>query len=534
MMCFRTLISLIALTSASISAGAGEKLEVAMLGGEKWYGAASGLGRHMPIKAGSRTIDLRTMNFNNQTTPLLVSSKGRLIWNDGPITISMDPTTIEVEAFRGKPVLLSADNDATLRGAYNLAVEKFMPPEGGIPPEEFFSKPIFNTWIELMYDQNQADIMKYARAIIDNGYAPGVLMIDDNWQKDYGDFEFRPDRFPDPKGMVDSLHSMGFKVMLWVSPFISPDYKEARDIHNLGYLVKSADGSNMGILNWWNGFSGAYDLSNPAAYNYLKEKLQGLQREFGVDGFKFDGGDPERYLQENISVSDGRSFDTEQTRLWAQLAEEFPYNELRACWQMGNRPLVQRLGDKPYSWEGVAQLVPAMINAALIGHPYACPDMIGGGDYGTFLNVDEKSLDADLIVRSCQIHSMMPMMQFSVAPWRILSPEYQEICRKYAELHVEMGPYIIEQARKTALTGVPIVRHMAYEFPDEGFDDVMDQYMLGDRYLVAPITSRNNTRTVKLPKGKWRDDTGKTHKGGRTIILADVAIDRLPRFERIK
>lgn len=385
-----------------------------------------------------------------------------------------------------------------------------------------------------MYDQNQADILKYARAIVDNGFPTGVLMIDDNWQKDYGDWEFRPDRFPSPKEMVDTLHSLGFKVMLWVCPFISPDSKEARDLHQKGYLVKAPGSDEMAVLNWWNGYSACYDLSNPEAYAHLKGKFTALQEKYGIDGFKFDAGDPERYLEEDVVVADGRSFDTEQTRLWAQLASEFPYNELRACWQMGNRPLVQRLGDKKYSWTGVSQLVPDMISAALIGHSYACPDMIGGGEYGSFLNVDEKDFDSDLIIRSCQIHSLMPMMQFSVAPWRILGDEQLAIIRDYAQLHCDFGPYILEMAEKTAADGTPIVRHMAYSFPGEGFDDISDQYMLGDRYLVAPIMTADNTRTVKLPRGTWRDDTGKTFKGGRTYTLADVPVSRLPYFERIK
>lgn len=63
-------------------------------------------------------------------------------------------------------------------------------------------------------------------------------MIDDNWQKDYGNFNFRPDKFPNPKAMVDELHAMGFKVMLWVSPFVSPDSEEFRYLKTKGIWIK--------------------------------------------------------------------------------------------------------------------------------------------------------------------------------------------------------------------------------------------------------------------------------------------------------
>src|SRR5690606_11952601 len=102
------------------------------------------------------------------------------------------------------------------------ASQQFFPPTGTLPDEALFIQPQYNTWIELLYDQNQEDILKYAKAIIDNGFPPGVIMIDDNWQQAYGVWEFRKERFDDPKAMIDELHSMGFKVMMWVCPFVSP------------------------------------------------------------------------------------------------------------------------------------------------------------------------------------------------------------------------------------------------------------------------------------------------------------------------
>ena len=63
-------------------------------------------------------------------------------------------------------------------------------------------------------------------------------MIDDNWQKDYGVWQFRPDKFPTPKEMITQLHQMGFKVMVWVCPFVSPDSQEYRFLRDKGYLVK--------------------------------------------------------------------------------------------------------------------------------------------------------------------------------------------------------------------------------------------------------------------------------------------------------
>lgn len=525
----RHILSAAALSLLSLhSASAQNNITVPILPGECWWGAATNLGPQMPFEGDTRVFDLHAEDFNNQTGPLMVSSKGRYLWCDAAYSLQQKDGALLLASPEADVTL--HEGGTTLRDAY-LAVSKHFPPSGQIPPELFFTRPIYNSWIELTYDQNQADIMRYARGIIANGMEPGVLMIDDNWQRDYGDWEFRAERFPNPKGMIDELHAMGFKVMLWVCPFVSPDCKLFRDHRDL--FVHAKNDWHPAILEWWNGHSASYDFSNPDAYKFFVAQLDDLQKRYGVDGFKFDAGDPERYQRQNVDVFDGKSFDIEQSRLWAQLAKQYPYNELRACWGEQSQPLVQRLGDKPYSWKGVGDLVPAMINAGLLGYQFTCPDMIGGGDYATFLGVKVEDFDPALIIRSCQIHSMMPMMQFSVAPWRILKPEYMEIVRHYADLHVQMGDYILAEARKAAETGEPIVRHMDYSFPGEGFEAVTDQYMLGDRYLVAPVATPDLQRTVKLPKGKWRDEQGKVYKGGKTYTL-DVPLERLPYFERVK
>ena len=505
--------------------------EIEILSNEKWWGGATDLGSQMPFRENTMEIDLKKQNFNNQTTPLLISNKGRYIWCDGPFRFQLKNGKIRIESARG--TIEHATAGTTLREAYQAASKKHFPPSETLPPELFFSKPQYNTWIELIYNQNQEDILKYAQSIIDNGFPTGILMIDDSWQKNYANFGFRPDKFPNPKAMVDKLHSMGFKVMLWVSPFVTPDSEEFRDLRAKGYLVKKKGSDQPAILNWWNGSSACYDLSNPAAYNHLREALQKIQKDYGIDGFKFDAGDPERYLAKDVDVFDQQSYDTEQTYLWAKLGLEFPYNEFRACWKWGGQPLVQRLGDKTYSWNGVASLVPSMVSAGLLGYSYTCPDMIGGGEYSSFLGIDASSFDQTLIVRSCQIHSMMPMMQFSVAPWRILNKENLETCIKYAKWHEQLGDYILSLAKEASITGEPIVRHMEYAFPNQGFEECKDQYMLGNKYLVAPIMSSDNTRTVKLPKGKWKDDMGKLYKGGKTYTI-DVPLSRLPWFIEVK
>ncbi len=111
----------------------------------------------------------------------------------------------------------------TLAESHNQIINNYILPAGNLPDTMLFTAPQYNTWIELNFNQNQDDILKYARAIIDNGLPPGVFMIDDTWQEDFGIWDFHPGRFNNPEKMVKQLQNMGLKVMLWICPFVSAD-----------------------------------------------------------------------------------------------------------------------------------------------------------------------------------------------------------------------------------------------------------------------------------------------------------------------
>ncbi len=497
---------------------------------EYWWGGVVAFGAAMPYIKSVKEFNLALQNYNNQVVPLFLSNKGRYIWSDKPFNFEIKNNAINIKSEHEKIIIQKAGN--TLREAYLAASRKYFPPTGSLPDELFFTIPQYNTWIELMYNQNQEDILKYAQAIIDSGFPPGVLMVDDNWQKYYGNFDFRAEKFPDAKGMIDKLHAMGFKVMVWICPFVSADSQEYRELRDKGFLIKKKGSNQPAIISWWNGQSACYDLTNPEAFKHYVNLLKKVQATYGVDGFKLDAGDNSFYNTEYIDSYKKDALSVDHTLAWAKVGLEFPFNEYRAGWKMGGQPLVQRLGDKDYSWPALQSLIPEMTTAGLLGYAYTCPDMIGGGQMSSFLNLNTEDFNQQLIVRSAQVHALMPMMQFSVAPWRVLNKENLEIVKAAALLHQQFGNYIINCAKESSQTGEPIVRNMEYSFPNEGFAECKDQFMLGDKYLVAPVVTPENKRTVKLPKGRWKDNQGKTYKGGR-IMSFDIPLNRLLYFERL-
>jgi alpha-glucosidase (family GH31 glycosyl hydrolase) len=156
--------------------------------------------------------------------------------------------------------------------------------------------------------------------------------------------------------------------------------------------------------------------------------------------------------------------------------------------------------------------------------------MIGGGEYGSF--IDKTKLDEELIVRSAQCSALMPMMQFSVAPWRVLSKPNLDIVKQAVRLRKKYTPYILELAKQSAQTGEPIVRSMEYAFPNQGYADEQGQFMLGTKYLIAPVLAKSTEKAIRLPKGRWKNDEGKVFQGPK-LIKQSVPLNRLPVYELI-
>ena len=515
---------------------------LAILPGEKWWGGAVTEGQRMPFEAGY-SLDLNEGNRGNQAAPLLLSSAGRWVWSEQPFAFALRKDSLILSKNRDSIFIGQAGQTGptgqaghTLAEAYREASSHFFPASGKMPDSLLIMRPQYNTWIELIYNQNQSDILKYSRAVIDAGFPPGVFMIDDNWFDAYGRFGFRKDRFPDASDMIRQLHHMGFKVMVWVSPFISPDNEVFREADSQRIILYDSKGQDTwqnakdpALIHWWNGYSAVLDFTNPAAVRWFDAKLRHMVDEYGIDGFKFDAGDTEFYPSSTVSYQ--KANPNEQCMLWGLFGLEYPLNEYRAMWKRGGQPLAERLRDKFHTFEDLQKLVPHTLLAGLLGYPFVCPDMIGGGDFSSFTG--NKTINQDLIVRSAQCQALMPMMQFSVAPWRVLDSVHLAAVKEAVALRGRFAPLLMKLAGDAARSGTPIVRSLEYVFPHQGLENVKDEFMLGDDWLVAPVLTASPRRKIVFPNGRWKDAQGHVFKGPG-IKEWDVPLNELPWFERVR
>ena len=516
-----------------------------ILENEYFWGGDVASGTDMPISSSSKYCRDFRIHAHNQFMPMFISSKGRYVWSEKGFLVYVENGYL---CFEGEGDFELYEDGTCLRDAYLHAMKTHFPfketmEQGKTLPREFFKSAQFNGWVEFDYEPTQKGILEYAHGIVDNGFEPGILMIDEGWHTRYGQWKFDFHKFPDPKAMIDELHSLGFIVMLWITPYVTADgvdfHKTTRDMFSPDTydkcFLRNKEGQ-VAIINWWNGYSAILDLRKECDQKYLSEKLDFLMSEYGVDGFKCDGGSYGCYARENMINGTPRDdHDQEElNRAWNLFGAKYKYHEYKDTFKGGGRATIQRLCDREHVWEngGIASLLPCAILQGLFGHPFICPDMIGGGSW-TDKYLPNFKLDEELFIRMAQASALFPMMQFSLAPWSHLSKESFNSVYDAYKLHRQLSDEIISQVSNAEKTGEPILRSLEYYDPHQGYAEITDEVMLGDSILICPIITKGTyEKEITFPNGKWQDCCGNIYEG-RSKQTLKTPIENLLWFRKI-
>lgn len=267
-----------------------------------WCGSTA-FGERNPFNKNSEFYQNMYLSSSNQTMPLIISNKGRYFWSDKPIIIEIKDGFLNLEG----EGIVEYKVGTTLKEAYMDAMKNHFPFNGRVLPDTFFKTAQYNTWMHFNYFPTQEGVLNYADNLIKHGFAPGIFILDEGWHGRYGEWEFDFERFPNPKQMVDRLHQLGFKVMLWVTPYVCPggfnfayhsrpqEFYHHKDADKLFIRNKSGE---VVLFKWWNGFSAQLDFTKEWDREYMQRRLDYLQETYGVDGFKFDAGAPFLYSKE--------------------------------------------------------------------------------------------------------------------------------------------------------------------------------------------------------------------------------------------
>ena len=522
-----------------------------------------GMGQYQQPYLNLKGTDLELAHRNSQASvPFMISSLGYgLLWNNPAVGRAVFGKNVtSLEAFSTQALdywIVAGDTPAELIEAYgSVAGTVPMMPEYGL-----------GFWQCKLRYQIQEELLHVAREYKRQGLPIDVIVIDFFHWPHQGDWKFDPAYWPDPKAMIEELKSMGIQLMVSIWPTVETDSENYEEMLENGYLIRCDRGVDTSFI-FLDKNTLPFDATNPEARGYVWAKVKEHYYDAGVRLFWLDEAEPEYniYDFDNYRYYSGPCLQT--GNIYPSCYSQAFYDGMKAAGQTNIVNLVRCAwagsqkygalvwsGDIPSTFGSMKNQLAAGLNMGIAGIPWWTTDI--GGFYGGDPTNPEFQ---ELFIRWFQWGAFCPVMRLhgdreprqpqygttggyfcaSGADNEVWSygPEAFEICKKYLRLREEMRDYTRKLMEEAHTKGLPLIRAMFVEFPDDPVCwELEEQYMYGDKYLVAPILNLGQrARKVYLPSGcDWRlsDGSQQIFSGGQWTEVR-APLDTMPVFERVR
>lgn len=376
----------------------------------------------------------------------------------------------------------------------------------------------FGLWLTTSFTTNydEATVNSFVDGMAERDLPLHVFHFDCFWMREFHwtDFKWDERQFPDPVGMLARLKEKGLKICVWINPYIAQRSRLFEEGKKNGYLVKKPNGD---VWQWdlWQPGMALVDFTNPAACQWYAGYLRELV-DMGVDSFKTDFGER---IPTDVVYHDGSDpvkMHNFYTYLYNKvvfevLEEKLGKNEAalfaRSATAGGQKFPVHWGGDCYADYESMAESLRGGLSLGLSGFGFWSHD-IGGFESTAPAHVFKRWLAFGLLSSHSRLHGSKSYR----VPWAY-DTEAVDVTRYFTKLKARLMPYLFNTAAQATEQGVPSMRAMVLEFPEDPTAEQLDrQYMLGDSILVAPIFNEEGKVTYYLPEGKW------TH-----LLTGDVA-----------
>ena len=404
----------------------------------------------------------------------------------------------------------------------------------------------------------ESRVRSIARSFRERRIPADTLWLDIHYLEGYKPFTWDQERFPDPAKLLAELRAQGFRVVTIIDPH--PKKQAGYAPYDGGvagdHFVKNPDGSLYEGRAWPAlaprdpGASVFPDFSRPATREWWGSLHRGLL-DLGVAGIWNDMNEPAVFLEPHHTMPLDLRHDNEgsptdhreihnvygmlMTRsthegLLRLRPEARPFVLTRASFAGGQRWAALWPGDNSADWSQLRASIPMLLGLGLSGFPFV------GADIGGFAGAPSP----ELFTRWLQLGAFYPFMRAHTEigtpdqePWSY-GAKHEAVNRRAIELRYELLPHLYSVMAEAAATGVPALRPLFMEFPEDTETyAVDDQFLLGRDLLVAPVVREGATeRELYLPAGDWYElGSGKRHEGGHRVKLP-VTLDSIPVFVR--
>ncbi|GHA90202.1 MULTISPECIES: alpha-xylosidase [Streptomyces] len=367
----------------------------------------------------------------------------------------------------------------------------------------------FGLWLTTSFttSYDEATVTSFVDGMAERGIPLSVFHFDCFWMREYQwcDFEWDPAVFPDPEGMLARLKAKGLRICVWINPYIGQKSALYAEGVEKGYFVRTPDGD---IWQWdkWQAGMALVDFTDPEATAWFQGKLKGLLDQ-GVDGFKTDFG--ERIPTDVVwhDGSDAERMHNYYTHLYNKavfevLEEERGQGEAvlfaRSATAGGQQYPVHWGGDCWSSFEAMAESLRGGLSLSLSGFGFWSHD-IGGFEGTPDPAVFKRWLAFGLLSSHSRLHGSSSYR----VPWEF-GDEAVDVARQFTRLKHRLMPYLYGVAVEAHRTGVPMMRPLLLEFPEDPTARTADrEYLLGPDVLVAPVFTEDGQVEYYVPEGTW-------------------------------
>jgi alpha-D-xyloside xylohydrolase len=367
----------------------------------------------------------------------------------------------------------------------------------------------FGLWLSTSFTTNydEATVTRMLDGMAEREIPLSVFHFDCFWMREFNwsDLTWDARTFPDPAGLLARLKARGLKVCVWINPYIAQRSILFDEAAAAGYLLKRPDGA---IWQWdqWQAGMGIVDFTNPAACDWFAAKLRALL-DLGVDAFKtdfgeriptdaawFDGSDPQRMHNYYSFLYNRTVFNL----LKEVRGEDEAVVFARSATAGGQQFPVHWGGDCTATFESMAESLRGGLSLNLSGFGFWSHD-IGGFEQTASASVYKRWCAFGLLSSHSRLHGSSSYR----VPW-LYDDEAVAVLRKFTRLKAGLMPYLYRMAQEAHETGVPMLRAMLLEFPDDPACETLDrQYLLGGALLVAPVFAENGQVAWYAPAGRW-------------------------------
>jgi alpha-D-xyloside xylohydrolase len=368
----------------------------------------------------------------------------------------------------------------------------------------------FGTWMSRITYFSQKEGYEVAENLRKYKIPSDVIHFDTGWfDKDWQcDYQFSPERFPNPQQMLKDLKNKGFRVCLWQLPYFTPKNPLFKELIEKGLYVKNAKGGlpyEDVVL----------DFSNPNAVKWYQDKLAHLL-QMGVSAIKVDFGEGAPfdgiYASGKTGLYEHNLYPLRYNKAVADIINQIHGDNIiwaRSAWAGSQRYPLHWGGDAETTNMGMVGTLRGGLSFGLSGFAFWSHDM-GGFVTSSPEDLYRRWLPFGFLSSHTRAHGAPP-----TEPW-LYNESFVKAFRQCAELKYRLMPYVYAQAKECCEKGLPMVRALFVEFPhDAGSWLVEDEYLFGSQVLVAPMMESGTERNVYLPAGKWIDyQTGKIYEGG--------------------